>query len=160
MSCANSAPRGNITKSPGSLDPRPDHGWRCGRTLLARVPDGASLISNDISLAPGFQLGNVFVLAGAMRLARFNLGTHSPGHGWFMGVRSFAYSPGVGSVPSRFAAAYARWLLFLAFWAVASVLLPAALVALAFVGWVVWIGRDIKRTLGGLDIQEELVAET
>ncbi len=28
----------------------------------------------------------VFVLAGAMRLARFNLGTHSPGHGWFMGV--------------------------------------------------------------------------
>lgn len=28
----------------------------------------------------------VFVLAGAMRLARFNLGTLSPGHGWFMGV--------------------------------------------------------------------------
>ena len=28
----------------------------------------------------------VFVLAGAMRLARFNLGTHSPGHGWFLGV--------------------------------------------------------------------------
>jgi CDP-diacylglycerol--serine O-phosphatidyltransferase len=27
-----------------------------------------------------------FVLAGAMRLARFNLGTHSPGHGWFLGV--------------------------------------------------------------------------
>ena len=28
----------------------------------------------------------VFVLAGAMRLARFNLGTFSPGRGWFMGV--------------------------------------------------------------------------
>ena len=28
----------------------------------------------------------VFVLAGAMRLARFNLGTYSPGHGWFLGV--------------------------------------------------------------------------
>ena len=28
----------------------------------------------------------VFVLAGASRLARFNLGTHSPGHGWFLGV--------------------------------------------------------------------------
>lgn len=27
-----------------------------------------------------------FVLAGAMRLARFNLGTSSPGHGWFLGV--------------------------------------------------------------------------
>ncbi len=28
----------------------------------------------------------IFVLAGAMRLARFNLGTMSPGHGWFLGV--------------------------------------------------------------------------
>ena len=28
----------------------------------------------------------IFVLAGASRLARFNLGTHSPGHGWFLGV--------------------------------------------------------------------------
>ena len=28
----------------------------------------------------------IFVLAGASRLARFNLGTHSPGHGWFVGV--------------------------------------------------------------------------
>ena len=26
------------------------------------------------------------MLAGASRLARFNLGTHSPGHGWFLGV--------------------------------------------------------------------------
>ena len=28
----------------------------------------------------------VFVLAGASRLARFNLGSHSPGRGWFLGV--------------------------------------------------------------------------
>jgi CDP-diacylglycerol--serine O-phosphatidyltransferase len=28
----------------------------------------------------------VFALAGAMRLARFNLGASSPGHGWFFGV--------------------------------------------------------------------------
>jgi CDP-diacylglycerol--serine O-phosphatidyltransferase len=28
----------------------------------------------------------IFVLAGASRLARFNLGTQSPGHGWFLGV--------------------------------------------------------------------------
>lgn len=40
------------------------------RMRMARVPDGASLISNDISLAPGFQLGNVFVLAGVPRIAR------------------------------------------------------------------------------------------
>ena len=79
-------------------------------------------------------------------------------NGWFLGVRSFAYSPGVGSVPSRFAAAYARWLLFFAVWAVAGFLLPTLLVVAAFAGWVVWIARDIRKTLGAMDIQEELVA--
>ena len=39
----------------------------------------------------------VFVLAGAMRLARFNLGTHSPGHGWFMGVPITAAGGGLVS---------------------------------------------------------------
>ena len=80
-------------------------------------------------------------------------------NGWFLGVKSFAYSPGVRSVPSRFRAAYSRWLLFLAFWAVALALAPPALVGLAFAGWVVWIVRDVRRTLGGLDVQEELIAE-
>ena len=49
-------------------------------------------------------------------------------NGWFVGVKSFAYSPGVGSVPSRFAAASSRWLLFLAFWAAALIFLPTVLV--------------------------------
>jgi molybdopterin-biosynthesis enzyme MoeA-like protein len=31
---------------------------------MARIPDGASLIANPVSAAPGFQIGNVFVLAG------------------------------------------------------------------------------------------------
>ncbi len=34
------------------------------RQRMARVPVGASLIRNPVSVAPGFQLGNVFVLAG------------------------------------------------------------------------------------------------
>lgn len=34
------------------------------RLRMARIPDGAVLIDNPISRAPGFQLGNVFVLAG------------------------------------------------------------------------------------------------
>jgi len=34
------------------------------RQRMARVPEGASLIKNPISVAPGFQIGNVFVLAG------------------------------------------------------------------------------------------------
>jgi molybdopterin-biosynthesis enzyme MoeA-like protein len=31
---------------------------------MARVPDGATLIRNSVSTAPGFQIGNVFALAG------------------------------------------------------------------------------------------------
>lgn len=34
------------------------------RQRMARIPDGASLVKNPVSVAPGFQLGNVFVLAG------------------------------------------------------------------------------------------------
>lgn len=35
---------------------------------MARVPEGASLILNPVSGAPGFQLGNVFVMAGVPRI--------------------------------------------------------------------------------------------
>jgi hypothetical protein len=73
-------------------------------------------------------------------------------------VKPFAYSPGVGSVPSRFARAGSRWLLFLAFWAAALAVLPTVLVGLAFAGWVAWIARDVRRILGAMDVQEELVA--
>ena len=52
-----------------------------------------------------------------------------------------------------------RWLLFLAVWAVALAFLPTVLVGLAFSGWVAWIARDIRRVLGGLDVEEELVAD-
>lgn len=34
------------------------------RLRMAMIPDGASLIKNPVSSAPGFQLGNVFVMAG------------------------------------------------------------------------------------------------
>lgn len=39
------------------------------RRRMARVPDGASLISNPVSGAPGFQTGNVFTLAGVPKIA-------------------------------------------------------------------------------------------
>ena len=76
-----------------------------------------------------------------------------------MRVKSFAYSPGVRSVPARFSAAFSRWLLFLMFWVTALVLLPSALVGAAFAAWVIWIVRDVRRTLGGLDAQVELKAD-
>ncbi|WP_420857902.1 competence/damage-inducible protein A [Marivivens marinus] len=34
------------------------------RLRMARIPDGASLIDNPVSIAPGFTLGNVHVMAG------------------------------------------------------------------------------------------------
>lgn len=34
------------------------------RLRMARIPDGASLIDNPVSTAPGFQLENVYVMAG------------------------------------------------------------------------------------------------
>lgn len=40
------------------------------RLRMARIPDGATLIANPVSKAPGFQLGNVFVMAGVPSIAR------------------------------------------------------------------------------------------
>ncbi|WP_308910557.1 competence/damage-inducible protein A [Pseudokordiimonas caeni] len=34
------------------------------RQRMTRVPEGATLIDNPVSIAPGFQIGNVFVMAG------------------------------------------------------------------------------------------------
>lgn len=41
-----------------------------GRMRMARIPDGAELIRNPASAAPGFMLGNVFVLAGIPSVMR------------------------------------------------------------------------------------------
>ncbi len=42
----------------------PPGGLNEARLRMAQVPEGAQLIDNPISAAPGFQIGNVFVLAG------------------------------------------------------------------------------------------------
>jgi molybdenum cofactor synthesis domain-containing protein len=38
------------------------------RLRMARIPHGASLIDNPVSKAPGFQIGNVFVMAGVPKI--------------------------------------------------------------------------------------------
>ena len=38
------------------------------RLRMAHAPEGASLIYNPVSRAPGFQIGNVFVMAGIPRV--------------------------------------------------------------------------------------------
>jgi molybdenum cofactor synthesis domain-containing protein len=40
------------------------------RKRMARIPDGASLVKNSASVAPGFQIGNVFVMAGVPMVMR------------------------------------------------------------------------------------------
>ncbi|HSZ74233.1 MAG TPA: molybdopterin-binding protein [Rhizomicrobium sp.] len=40
------------------------------RKRMARVPDGADLIRNSVSIAPGFRIGNVFVMAGVPAIMR------------------------------------------------------------------------------------------
>lgn len=41
-----------------------------GRLRMARIPEGAELILNPVSAAPGFRLGNVFVMAGVPAVMR------------------------------------------------------------------------------------------
>jgi molybdopterin-biosynthesis enzyme MoeA-like protein len=41
-----------------------------GRIKMARIPAGAELILNPVSAAPGFRLGNVFVMAGIPAVMR------------------------------------------------------------------------------------------
>lgn len=38
------------------------------RQRMARVPEGAKLIDNPVSIAPGFEIGNVFVMAGVPKI--------------------------------------------------------------------------------------------
>ena len=40
------------------------------RLRMAQMPEGATLIDNPVSTAPGFQIGNVFVLAGVPAICR------------------------------------------------------------------------------------------
>ena len=40
------------------------------RRRMARIPDGATLVDNPVTGAPGFQIGNVFVMAGVPKIAR------------------------------------------------------------------------------------------
>ncbi|MBV9332347.1 MAG: competence/damage-inducible protein A [Alphaproteobacteria bacterium] len=48
------------------------------RKRMARIPDTASLVKNSVSTAPGFQIGNVFVMAGVPMIMRAMLEDIAP----------------------------------------------------------------------------------
>jgi molybdenum cofactor synthesis domain-containing protein len=48
------------------------------RMRMARIPQGASLIENPVSKAPGFRLGNVFVMAGVPKIMQAMLESLKP----------------------------------------------------------------------------------
>lgn len=77
---------------------------------------------------------------------------------WFLGVKSFAYSPGADSTPKRFAQAFKRWPIFIALWVLAFVLLPAIWVSAAAALWIAWIAYDVRATLDAMDVQVEIKA--
>jgi len=42
--------------------------FNAARRRMARIPDGGTLIANPVTDAPGFQMGNVFVMAGVPKI--------------------------------------------------------------------------------------------
>jgi molybdopterin-biosynthesis enzyme MoeA-like protein len=42
--------------------------FNAARARMARIPEGASLIDNPVSTAPGFRIGNVHVMAGVPKI--------------------------------------------------------------------------------------------
>src|SRR4029078_5371429 len=48
------------------------------RLRMARIPEGASLIVNSVSAAPGFRIGNVHVMAGVPVIMRAMLESIAP----------------------------------------------------------------------------------
>lgn len=54
------------------------HEFNHMRKRMARIPDNATLIHNSVSAAPGFRIGNVFVMAGVPMIMRAMLEEIAP----------------------------------------------------------------------------------
>ena len=89
----------------------PPGGLNEARLRMAHVPEGATLIDNPISAAPGFQIGNVFVLAGipAVMQAMFEGLRHRLAGGRPMLSRTIAAHLGEGVIAKELGALQARY---------------------------------------------------
>ena len=81
------------------------------RLRMARVPEGAELIDNAISRAPGYRIGNVIVMAGVPRIMQVMLDAVMPGldKGRPMLTRSVRIDAPEGDVASPLAALQAAY---------------------------------------------------
>lgn len=81
------------------------------RQRMARIPDGASLIDNPISIAPGFTIGNVHVMAGVPRIfeAMVEGVLSTIAQGKPLLSRSLRLDRGEGEIATAFAAFNAQW---------------------------------------------------
>lgn len=66
------------------------------RLRMARIPEGASLIVNSVSAAPGFRIGNVHVMAGVPVIMRAMLESIAPTLKGGRKVHSITIKSGVG----------------------------------------------------------------
>ena len=73
-----------ISEHPAALKALADRAFKMGWELnensrrMARIPHGAELIKNPVSAAPGFQIGNVFVMAGVPKIMQAMLEDVAP----------------------------------------------------------------------------------
>ena len=81
------------------------------RLRMAMMPEGAALLPNPISRAPGFRVGNVFVLAGVPQImqATFNELRHRLKGGARMLSRSVSCALGEGTIAKDLAALQQRY---------------------------------------------------
>lgn len=81
------------------------------RQRMARIPETARLIDNPVSIAPGFSLGNVHVMAGVPRIFEAMLAGVLSGiaHGRPLLSRSLRMLRGEGEIATAFAAFAAEW---------------------------------------------------
>ena len=66
------------------------------RLKMAKIPRGASLVANSVSLAPGFRIRNVYVLAGIPKIAEamfFALESELEGSAQILSMSLDAYAP-------------------------------------------------------------------
>jgi molybdenum cofactor synthesis domain-containing protein len=70
------------------------------RMRMARVPDGATLIENPVSKAPGFRIGNVFVMAGVPKIMQAMMEKIAPelAKGVLVQSRTIVFQGGEGDV--------------------------------------------------------------